>query len=629
MGNITGQLRLPRLISDGMVLQRDAEVKIWGWAAAGEEVAVEFIGEVYTAATGIDGKWSVTLSGLKAGGPFCMQIKADNSITIKDILVGDIWVCSGQSNMKLPIARVIDICEDEIACSYNKEIRQFLVPERYDFNTPQQDLQAGSWEYANPKSVMDFSAAGYFFARTLYEKYHIPIGLINASVGGTPAEAWLSEDALKEFPDILQKVIKYKDDNYIDMIKKGDETATNEWYHRLEQQDKGMAKGEPPWYEETCNTSGWSVMKVPTRWSDVGLCDFCGVVWFRKEISIPASMAGKPARLRLGAIVNSDTTYVNGIPVGSTAYRYPPRKYEIAENVLKEGKNVIAIRAVSNKGEGEFIRGKAYELSAEGNVIDLKGEWQYKVGAVDEPLPDVTFIQYEPLGLFNGMIAPLLNYTIKGVIWYQGESNTSKPMEYRRLFSALIADWRQKWNEGDFPFLYVQLANYMESKVQPSESSWAELREAQLETLAVPNTGMVVALDIGEWNDLHPLNKKDIGCRLALAARKITYGEDVICSGPLYHSMSIEGNRIVIEFSNTGDGLVVKYGMELKHFAIAGADKKFVWAEAEIKGNKVVVWSGCVANPVAVRYAWADNPEGANLYNKNGLPASAFRAGDA
>jgi sialate O-acetylesterase len=311
--------------------------------------------------------------------------------------------------------------------------------------------------------------------------------------------------------------------------------------------------------------------------------------------------------------------------VGTTSYQYPPRWYSLPPNVLKAGPNTVVVRVISNIGKGGFVLDKPYQIVCEGGTIDLKGPWLYRLGARMEPLASQTFIRWKPLGLFNAMLAPLLNYAIKGVIWYQGESNAERPIEYRDLFPAVIRDWRAKWNQGDFPFLFVQLPNFMEAKDQPSESNWALLREAQLRTLSLPRTGMAVAIDIGEWNDIHPLNKKDVGKRLALAAQKVAYADDkVVYSGPIYQSMKVDGDKIIIAFTNTGSGLVAR-GEELKTFAIAGSDKRFVWAKAKIENNRVVVWSEMVSNPVAVRYAWADNPEGANLYNAEGLPASPFR----
>jgi sialate O-acetylesterase len=372
-------------------------------------------------------------------------------------------------------------------------------------------------------------------------------------------------------------------------------------------------------------------MNVPGFWADGPLGPVNGVVWFRKDFDVPASMAGKSARLWLGRIVDGDETYFNGKKVGAITYEWPPRKYDVPADLLKEGKNIIVVRVISQRARGGFVLDKPYQLVGAGETLDLKGRWQYKLGATMDTLPPPTFIQWQPVGLYNSMIAPLLNYSIKGVIWYQGEANTGNPLEYQKLFPALIADWRQKWNQCDFPFLYVQLASFMETKDQPSDSNWAELREAQLKTLSVPNTAMAVTIDIGEWNDIHPLNKEDVGKRLALAARKLAYGEDVVYSGPIYQSMKTNGGKITLTFTHTGGGLVAKGG-KLRYFAVAGPDKKFVWANAKIEGDKVIVWSDSVPNPVAVRYAWADDPEGANLYNKAGsashtayLPASPFK----
>jgi sialate O-acetylesterase len=435
----------------------------------------------------------------------------------------------------------------------------------------------------------------------------------------------LSEEALKAFPEYLETAKKCKDDAYINQIIEKDKAVNDAWYGYIQQFDKGLEKGQKPWFDENYDTSEWAIMNVPGYWADEQLGFVNGVVWFRKDFVIPSSMINKPAKLWLGRIVDADSTYVNGKLVGTVSYQYPPRIYDIPSNLLKEGKNIIVIRVINNSGRGGFVKDKPYYLSAAGQTIDLKGEWQYKLGVTMEPLPGKTFIEWQPSGLYNAMLAPLLNYKIKGVIWYQGESNTGNPREYQRLFPALIADWREKWQQGDFPFLYVQLANFMEAKDKPSESNWAELREAQLKTLAVPNTAMAVTIDTGEWNDIHPLNKEDVGKRLALAAERIAYSEKKVYSGPIYQSMEVQANKIIITFTNIGSGLTATGDGELKQFAIAGADKKFVWAKAKIEGDKVIVWNDDVNRPVAVRYAWADNPQGANLYNKQGLPASPFR----
>jgi sialate O-acetylesterase len=620
------QLGIPRLLRNNMVLQRDTDIRIWGWAKAGTTVTIGFRDKSYSAIAGADGKWAVILSQLKAGGPCSMKIKAGiHIIIVRNILVGDVWVCSGQSNMGLPMSRVKDVYADEIACARNPAIRQFVVAEKYDFNTPQDDLESGGWEPLNPGSVLGFSAVGHFFAKTLYDQYQVPVGLISASLGGAPAEAFLSEAALKEFPAYLATAQKFKNYAYLDRIRQENQARNDTWYDRIQREDRGLGNSEKPWYDPEYDASAWPTMQVPAFWDDEGLLHGNGVVWFRKEIVLQDEMTGLPARLFLGRIVDSDTVYVNGINIGTTGYQYPPRIYDIPANLLKAGQNTIVIRVVNTSGRGGFIKDKPYYLTAGGKSIDLKGEWRLQIGVAAPPLPEPLAIQWQPAGLFNGMIAPLIHYAIKGVIWYQGESNTERAQEYRRLFPALITDWREKWGRGDFPFLYVQLPNYMPADDRPSESAWAKLRDAQRRTLAVPNTGMAVTIDTGEWNDLHPLNKKDVGCRLALIAQKVAYGEkDLVDSGPLYRAMRIADGRITVTFSNTGGGLMIKGGGELKGFAIAGRDQKYVWAKAKIAGDQVVAWNEQVSQPVALRYAWADNPEGANLYNAEGLPASPF-----
>ncbi len=637
------QLRLPRLVSDGMVLQRNADVKVWGWASPGEKVAVRFVDSTYSAITDSSGSWSVTLAQQQRSGPHDMQIRASlptgqagDSITIHDILIGDVWVCSGQSNMELPMKRVRPIYEDEVANANNPQIRQFAVPQQYDFNKPHDDLTSGSWKSVTPENVLDFSAVAHFFAKEVYERHKIPIGLIHSSLGGSPAQSWMSEEALKAFPAYYEEAQRFKDSTLIQQIENADRTRIDAWYTLLRQRDKGYSNPRRPWYASTLKTSGWTTMNVPGYWSETKIGDVNGVVWFRKAITLPASVAGKQAKLILGRIVDADSVFVNGVFVGTTSYQYPPRRYEIPANVLKRGQNTIVVRVINSSGHGGFVPDKQYDLIVGDVKIDLKGKWQCRLGATMDPLASQTFIRWKPLGLYNAMLAPLFNYRIKGVIWYQGESNTSKPIEYRELFPAMIRDWRKSWQQGDLPFLFVQLTNFMEKKDQPSESWWATLRESQLKSLSTPNTGMAVAIDIGEWNDIHPLNKKDVGKRLALVAEKVAYGNGaIVSSGPLYQSMRVDslaagrhGNKVVLKFSEIGSGLTTKDGADLKQFAIAGADKQFVWAHATIEGDEVIVWSENVAQPVAVRYAWADNPEGANLCNKEGLPASPFRTDD-
>jgi sialate O-acetylesterase len=622
---VVGEVKLPRLISDNMVLQRDAKLTIWGWAAVGEKVSVRFNNKTYTATTAADSTWRVTLPAQKSGGPYDMEIKGSNQIVVKNILIGDVWVCSGQSNMELPMERVKEKYAAVIAQSTNPAIRQFNVATTFEFQKTRTDFESGSWVAADPKTVLQFTAVGYFFAKDLYEKYKVPVGLIKASVGGSPAEAWLNADALKAFPRQLGVLAKYKQAGYIDSIRNAERQFRENWYQTIWTNDKGLHDAKR-WYDTGFDVSGWSTMPVPGFWDEHGLKGVNGVVWFRKDIEVPAAMTGKPVKLLLGRIVDQDSVFVNGRFAGTVGYQYPPRRYELPAGMLQPGKNTIVVRVINSGGRGGFISDKPYKLTSGDEVIDLTGEWRFALGTTAPPLPPQTFFQYQPTGLFNAMIAPMLNYSIKGVIWYQGEANAGRPVEYRTLFPAVITTWRKQWKQGDFPFLFVQLANYMQTKDEPGESSWAMTREAQLKTLSLPNTGMAVITDIGEWNDIHPLNKEHVGKRLALWAQKQAYGDKKgVYSGPLYQSMSVQDNKITLQFTSTGSGLMAKGGGELKYFAIAGADKKFVWAKAVIQGKNVIVSSDQVAQPVAVRYAWADNPEGANLYNKEGLPASSFR----
>ncbi len=419
----------------------------------------------------------------------------------------------------------------------------------------------------------------------------------------------------------------FRDNNLIKEIENSDNIRIQSWYRLLRQKDEGYRNKTNNWFDPNIDCNDWAKMNIPGYWSDSEPEIKNGVVWFRKKINIADDIAGKNGLLILGRIVDADSVYVNGSFVGTVSYQYPPRRYEIPAGLLKKGENTIVVRVINSSGKGGFVPDKEYELVIGDSKIDLKGEWHYKQGAGMEPLAGQTFIRWKPLGLYNGMISPLINYGIKGVIWYQGESNAGRPMEYRELFPAMIADWRERFNQGDFPFLFVQLANYMEVKDKPSESNWALLRESQSKTLNVKNTGMAVTIDIGEWNDIHPLNKKDVGERLAFAAQKIAYNnKNIVYSGPVYESMVVNGNKIELTFSEVGSGLIFKGDNEQGAFAICGSDKKFVWAKALITGkDKIIVWCDNIENPVAVRYAWADNPAGVNLYNKEDLPASPFR----
>jgi sialate O-acetylesterase len=620
--SINAQIKLPRLISDGMILQRDTKTNIWGWASPNENIELDFKGKKYKTTTSEEGKWSIQLPSQKGGGPFEMTLKASNTIVLKNILFGDVWLCSGQSNMELPMDRLKDKYKDEIAKSENTNIRQFLVPDEYYFEKERNDFSSGQWISANPVSVLQFTGVGYFFATEIYEKYRIPIGLINSALGGSPAESWINEEGVKKFPDYYQEYLKFKDGKLEKQIDENDRKVSSDWYKMLNQTDLGLKN---KWRNST-NVSDWKTMNIPGYWADGELGNTNGSVWFKKEFTIE-KIKETQAKIILGRIVDADSVFVNGNFVGTTSYQYPPRIYSFNSSILKEGKNEITVRVISNSGRGGFVTDKPYELIIDNKTIDLKGEWKYKLGSKMQPLPGQTFVRWKPVGLYNAMIAPLKNYSLKGVLWYQGESNTKKPSEYFDLMKTLIETWRTQLNQEKLPFFVVQLTNYMDPKLEPVESSWAALRQQQSNLVKIDNTGLAVTIDLGEWNDIHPLNKYDVGRRLALQARKMVYGEKkLIASGPIFDSMQQKDEQLILKFKSIGSGLMSKGGNTLKGFAIAGKDGKFVWAKATIEGDKIIVWSNDVQNPVKVRYAWADNPDTANLYNKENLPASPFEA---
>jgi sialate O-acetylesterase len=610
------KIKLPTLVSDGMVLQRNQKLNVWGKADAGEKVEIKFLNKKYNTTADPAGNWKIMLPEQRAGGPYTMTI---NEITLKDILIGDVWLASGQSNMELPMRRLTPLYADEIKNANNQNIRFFTIPQKYDFKSPQTELDGGKWEVTNPQTILNFSGVAYFFAKQLSEKNKVAVGIIHASLGGSPIQAWMDENSLKKYPEYLDEAQKWQNDELIKSTESNEQALSKAWYAELDQSDIGLNQH---WENFDLNDSEWNTMNIPGSWEDKE-GSFEGTVWFRKEITLTKNQAGKAAFLNLGRIKDADVTYINGVKVGNVTYEYPPRWYNIPAGVLKEGKNVISVRVTNGSGKGQFIADKPYYLEIDGQKIDLKTEWKYKIGAKMEKMaPGQTFIRWKPTGLYNAMINPLINYNIKGAIWYQGESNTGKPKEYGDLLTTMILDWRNKWNRKDMPFFTVQLANFMESKTQPVESNWAELRDQQRQvSLKVPNTGLAVIIDLGEWNDIHPLNKKTVGDRLAFQALKVADKKNIIADGPVYQSMKVEGNKIILSFKPGTDDF--ENVSELKGFAIKAKDGNYQWAKAKIEGKKIIVWNDTVSNPVSVRYDWADNPDG-NLRNKSGLPASPF-----
>lgn len=413
-----------------------------------------------------------------------------------------------------------------------------------------------------------------------------------------------------------------KDDSYVSGTMQREEKRNNRWYHELYETDEGLHGENSPWYAQDLNDRSWDSMELPAYLNGTQLENIRGSIWFRREIDVPEHMAGAPGKLVLGTLIDADDTYVNGVLVGNTGYMYPPRRYPIPEGLLRAGKNVIAVRLIMTGNVGAFITGMPYMLKTDKGSIPLSGTWKYKIGTIIRPLAPTTFFQYKPVGVFNGMIYPLRKYAVKGVLWYQGEANTGYPYDYKDLFEALIKDWRDNWGLS-LPFLYVQLPNFGPTGKEPEVSGWARLREEQRKALEVPDTGMAVAIDVGEYNDLHPQNKKAVGHRLALWALNLIYGEELVYSGPLYESMELDGSSAVLSFTHTGGGLIAR-GEELGGFEMCGKDGVFHPAQASIEGDRVRVTCSLISEPAHVRYAWADNPVNANLYNMEGLPASPF-----
>ncbi|MCO5241102.1 MAG: sialate O-acetylesterase [Chitinophagaceae bacterium] len=629
VSHLVAGVHLPKIFASHMVLQRNKPIPIWGWADAGEKVTVAlkgFIakGQEKTTKASKDGKWMIYLDVEKAGGPYQLVIKGkNNTVILDDVLIGEVWICSGQSNMGMRVEESANAGEEIVAAHY-PQIRHFKVAWNISL-TPEDDLQGEDWKVTTPENVGKFTAAGYYFARSLYEKLGVPIGLINSSWGGTMVETWMSKDAMQSFNE-FSEVVKAMPAS---MHALGDKRRT-----KLANAINDLQGGLP----STAEVQSWSAASFDdSNWKTIGLPDYFdrkalgyldGAVWFRREFILPDSLSGMSMVLSLGTIDDIDITYVNGVKVGSTPTKTSTgRTYILDPSQLHAGKNFIAVR-IEDLGDRGGFTGKPSDMKISRDAYEqpLSGTWKFRI---ETSVDNNQFVGPNETGalLYNAMIAPLIPYAIRGVIWYQGEYNAGRAYQYRKSFPLLISDWRSHWKE-EFPFLFVQLASYNDNNGSSNKgSAWAELREAQaLTEQLMPQTGMAVIHDIGDPENIHPANKQEVGRRLSLHALRIVYGQEVVSRGPQFESMQKEGNKIVISFSNTGSGLTVhdKYGY-LHGFEIAGADKKFYWAKAEIRDSKVVVWSDRVSEPVTVHYGWADDNMEANLFNKEGLPAAPFR----
>lgn len=619
-------IRLPRIICNGMVLQRRTTITIWGFSPAGYEVLVQLFGVSVLACADENGLWEASFETGEGGGPFTLVVRnrdATERITVQDVWVGDIWLCSGQSNMDMRMESVQSVFPEEFVKNGYITIRQFSVPVTADFNGPQNDLPEGSWVTLNAETIVNFGAVGYFFAQHYRTLNPVPIGLIQAALGGAPAEAFMSEEGLAHFPRYLHLAKKYADSELREKTLRRNDTNSVRWHQRLDARDIGICGH--PFFDPDTDTTDWDSTYVPSWWDDSAIGPICGAVWYRRTILVPQLSFNVPICLHLGNICDEDTVYLNGVRVGASPSQYMPRQYYIPEGLLKEGSNTIVIKVVSGFVSGGFYPGKPYCLQIGSNKILLDGEWQYRVGAVEKPMPVPIFVNWHPTGLYNGMIAPLHKMAIKGVLWYQGETNAQYPNDYAELFAALIRDWRTKWQQGDFPFLFAQLPNYQE-RHPGSSGHWAQIRDAQRQALTLPHTGMAITLDIGEWNDIHPVNKRDVGIRLAsIAERASSQEKGQIASGPIPLALRRDENRLIITFSETGKGLYVKGGYQLEGFEIAGENGVFLHADAELRHDEVIVRNRDLFAPNQVRYAWSDNPVQANLYRLDGMPTSTFR----
>ena len=616
------EVKLPKLLSDGMILQRNEPIKIWGTSAVGEEITIQFLEQTFKTISSNKGQWDITLPPMSHGGPYEMSIKGENEIVLKDILIGDVWLASGQSNMAFTMSKVSELYAQEITNSSNQFIRQFKVPKTIQFNRPKADFFSGQWEFASPNSVAGFSAVAYFFAKQIYENYGVPVGIINSSVGGTPAQAWTSSESIKQIPEYFFRTEQLKLDGFIEGIEKATQSANKIWNESANDNDEGLIN---KWYNKNLDDSDWDTMNCPGQWQKKGT-SAQGVLWLRKHIELNSTNISD-ATLKLGRFVDADAVYINGKLLGKTAHKFLHRKYDVPQSLLHEGINTIAVRLVTYRGKPAMLNGAEYSFRLKDTLIPLEGLWKAKKGFSIQALPKPHNFSWEPTVLYNGMIAPLKDYKLKGAIWYQGEGNVRKAVQYDSLFPIMINDWRKQFNQ-ELPFLFVQLANYLKPVDQPESSAWARLREAQLKTLELPKTGMAVIIDVGEAYDIHPRNKKAVGYRLALEADRIVYNQNTRPS-PVLKSLKIKGDTVILCFNKKASKLLKKGDDPLKYFSISAADKQFKWANAKIVGKyRVKVWNSKISNPKAVRYAWADNPEEVNFYTTNNRPISPFRTDD-
>jgi sialate O-acetylesterase len=622
---VWAEVRLARIFSEHMVLQRQKPIPIWGWANSNENVSVALAGQTKNASTDANGKWMVEFAPMEAGGPFELKISAGSeNLTVKDVLIGEVWLCSGQSNMEWTVKQSDNFAAEKRDADY-PQIRQFYVEHTVEME-PQADLKNGEWKAASPETFGDFTAIGFFFAREIYRKLKVPVGLVHSSWGGSQIEGWisregmLSSDELGDYGRNLPKNWAEADallERNVKKITLGDANANP------------TLADEKRYLEPNYDFSKWHSGGPMGQWDWQGIWAWRGNGFMARKVEMPPNFVGQETTLGLAESYSYNEVYINGKQIfkGITKGK---REIIVPRDTWKAGENSIVIkmnRSIEPEWFGLGLMGSADDvfIATKTEKIPLAKESWKLMPSFAEKHEYAHSSNNVGTGIYNGMIAPIVPYAMRGVLWYQGETNAGRAFQYRKTFPLMINDWRKKWND-EFDFYFVQLSSYGTNQSSNEGSGWAELREAQMLTLSLPKTGMAVTTDIGNANDIHPTNKQDVGKRLAAYALKQTYGQDLPFSSPMFDSVKFENGKAIVSFKFAYDGLTAKdkFGY-VRGFEIAGADKKFYYAKAEIMGDKVVVSTEQVKNPVAVRYAWSDAPTDANLYNSAGFPVAPFR----
>ena len=626
---VQADVRVANIFGNNMVIQRDSVVPIWGWSDAGDNVTVSAKGQSVKAVADKDGRWKVELQPIAVGEPFNMKITGShNELEIKNVLAGEVWICGGQSNMAWTVGRSRN-AEKEIANANYPLIRQVKIDRGVD-TQPQDDIGNSGWKLSSPETAGNFTAVGFYFARKLHQETGLPVGLINCNWGETRVEAWTSAASIKTHPDYASQIAEIEHEHQnLEQAQADFEKELAKWKVKY----KTSIESKDAFANRDLDDSSWKALNVPGGWESQGINGFDGLAWYRKRFEVPQEWVGKKLTLSLAKVDDNDRTFVNGTMIGSTNGANKNRSYKIPASVIESTTVDVAVQVHDSRQRGGLIGpadAMAIQLNDE-SKMEISGNWKFKTTVSQKDLPRRPKGPgfdgpHNPTALFNAMLNPIIPYGVRGAIWYQGESNAGRAHQYRTLFPMLIQDWRKHWKQ-ELPFYWVQLANFRAVKDEPAPSDWAELREAQSMTLKLPSTGEAIIIDIGEAKDIHPRNKQDVGKRLAYIALNKHYGIAANYSGPRYKSLAIESNRIRLDFE-FNEGLKSANGQKLSQFAIAGEDKKFFWANAAIEGNQVIVYSDDVPEPKAVRYAWADNPQGCNLTNASELPASPFRTDD-